>query len=389
MRDLPFLDTALALARDASLRTRLGAASERVAVMLGEPPQAVLVTAAGITCLELGEQHDAPIVACEAITDGAFQRLWQVMRDAGQRLPREVMQALVTVAPLCRRPIFDAFEAHVNVLRAALRDAERLAALRRPSATEQAQLERLWCDVWLLGHLLVLQHAAPHEALTHRYQTLVRHSARAALGPFLLAVAIPFGPLQARVAWAFARVGEPLLAPALAAFVQSEPFYPDPDALAYALAALATASPRLRERVLTGLRGKRRDGRTAPVAAHFIADHLEHEAPQRDLAAVNVAADGLMSDTTLVPMLAMLPALAIAPPAALYTSEAELATVPTWTPAATLELLRHLCDVQSTLHAPTAPAPTKPSAPARQAAVGRNDPCPCGSGKKFKKCHGA
>jgi preprotein translocase subunit SecA len=21
--------------------------------------------------------------------------------------------------------------------------------------------------------------------------------------------------------------------------------------------------------------------------------------------------------------------------------------------------------------------------------VGRNEPCPCGSGKKFKKCHGA
>ncbi|HTO08832.1 MAG TPA: SEC-C metal-binding domain-containing protein [Myxococcota bacterium] len=21
--------------------------------------------------------------------------------------------------------------------------------------------------------------------------------------------------------------------------------------------------------------------------------------------------------------------------------------------------------------------------------IGRNDPCPCGSGKKFKKCHGA
>jgi len=23
------------------------------------------------------------------------------------------------------------------------------------------------------------------------------------------------------------------------------------------------------------------------------------------------------------------------------------------------------------------------------AGVGRNEPCPCGSGKKFKKCHGA
>jgi preprotein translocase subunit SecA len=23
------------------------------------------------------------------------------------------------------------------------------------------------------------------------------------------------------------------------------------------------------------------------------------------------------------------------------------------------------------------------------AVIGRNDPCPCGSGKKYKKCHGA
>jgi preprotein translocase subunit SecA len=32
-----------------------------------------------------------------------------------------------------------------------------------------------------------------------------------------------------------------------------------------------------------------------------------------------------------------------------------------------------------------APAPVKRTA----AKVGRNDPCPCGSGKKYKKCHGA
>ena len=25
----------------------------------------------------------------------------------------------------------------------------------------------------------------------------------------------------------------------------------------------------------------------------------------------------------------------------------------------------------------------------RAAKIGRNDPCPCGSGKKYKKCHGA
>jgi preprotein translocase subunit SecA len=36
--------------------------------------------------------------------------------------------------------------------------------------------------------------------------------------------------------------------------------------------------------------------------------------------------------------------------------------------------------------------PEKPAAKAPVKAgpkVGRNDPCPCGSGKKFKKCHGA
>jgi preprotein translocase subunit SecA len=27
--------------------------------------------------------------------------------------------------------------------------------------------------------------------------------------------------------------------------------------------------------------------------------------------------------------------------------------------------------------------------PAAAGPVGRNDPCPCGSGKKYKKCHGA
>jgi len=37
------------------------------------------------------------------------------------------------------------------------------------------------------------------------------------------------------------------------------------------------------------------------------------------------------------------------------------------------------------------PAPTSTSVAAANpyADVGRNDPCPCGSGKKFKKCHGA
>ena len=38
----------------------------------------------------------------------------------------------------------------------------------------------------------------------------------------------------------------------------------------------------------------------------------------------------------------------------------------------------------------TGPAQTQAPKPVRSGAkVGRNDPCPCGSGKKYKKCHGA
>lgn len=32
---------------------------------------------------------------------------------------------------------------------------------------------------------------------------------------------------------------------------------------------------------------------------------------------------------------------------------------------------------------------TTPQSPIRSTAVGRNDPCPCGSGLKYKRCHGA
>jgi preprotein translocase subunit SecA len=49
-------------------------------------------------------------------------------------------------------------------------------------------------------------------------------------------------------------------------------------------------------------------------------------------------------------------------------------------------------DAGGLVNAETATGPTAPdgsAAPDLYAGVGRNDPCPCGSGKKFKKCHGA
>ena len=44
---------------------------------------------------------------------------------------------------------------------------------------------------------------------------------------------------------------------------------------------------------------------------------------------------------------------------------------------------------QQNLQFQAGPAQAEPPKPVRTGAkVGRNDPCPCGSGKKYKKCHG-
>ncbi|MCA1764631.1 MAG: SEC-C domain-containing protein, partial [Flavobacteriales bacterium] len=38
---------------------------------------------------------------------------------------------------------------------------------------------------------------------------------------------------------------------------------------------------------------------------------------------------------------------------------------------------------------PGAPQPPQKTQPVRtEKKIGRNDPCPCGSGKKYKQCHG-
>jgi preprotein translocase subunit SecA len=56
------------------------------------------------------------------------------------------------------------------------------------------------------------------------------------------------------------------------------------------------------------------------------------------------------------------------------------------------DTIRYMFHVQLAQPPPTRPTP-QPSGPAKPAVsggqVGRNDPCPCGSGKKYKRCHGA
>jgi preprotein translocase subunit SecA len=58
-------------------------------------------------------------------------------------------------------------------------------------------------------------------------------------------------------------------------------------------------------------------------------------------------------------------------------------------PSVARDLERKQSRQQRDLQYQTGPAQAEPPKPVRAAAkVGRNDPCPCGSGKKYKKCHG-
>jgi preprotein translocase subunit SecA len=75
--------------------------------------------------------------------------------------------------------------------------------------------------------------------------------------------------------------------------------------------------------------------------------------------------------------------------AALGDSESQNST-PQHLPSVAREIERKQSRQQRDLQYQTGPAQAEAPKPVRAAAkVGRNDPCPCGSGKKYKKCHGA
>jgi preprotein translocase subunit SecA len=76
--------------------------------------------------------------------------------------------------------------------------------------------------------------------------------------------------------------------------------------------------------------------------------------------------------------------------AAAAASAAARASEPQHLPAVAREIERRQQRQQKDLQYQTGPAQAEAPKPVKVGAkVGRNDPCPCGSGKKYKKCHGA
>ncbi len=75
--------------------------------------------------------------------------------------------------------------------------------------------------------------------------------------------------------------------------------------------------------------------------------------------------------------------------AAVASAAARASEAPAHLPAVAREIERRQQRQQKDLQYQTGPAQAEAPKPVRAGAkVGRNDPCPCGSGKKYKKCHG-
>jgi preprotein translocase subunit SecA len=87
------------------------------------------------------------------------------------------------------------------------------------------------------------------------------------------------------------------------------------------------------------------------------------------------------------------PVASAAKPVTLDAAPREIA-IPTRQPSTTIDALEKEFHrkKQRELEAATRAGAGEASQPAQRRTgekVGRNDPCPCGSGKKYKKCHGA
>ena len=77
-------------------------------------------------------------------------------------------------------------------------------------------------------------------------------------------------------------------------------------------------------------------------------------------------------------------------PLAASASAAARASEPQLLPSFAREMERKHQRQEKELQYQTGPAQAEAPKPVRAGAkIGRNDPCPCGSGKKYKKCHGA
>jgi SEC-C motif len=435
----PETELALSLYQDPLLiralleQIRLPEGATRVALSLGDGERGPFAVVARdghfVTCLAEGmSPGDHPVIP-RAQLDAIARRIAEVRNrfDALRQLagPRGNVFALLgrifSAGPWLSREEFSAIAAFQPLLKGdflhLLWETNTLIDRTRPLASRCVKRGRLgdgvlhawWNEVWAVGHLSVLANMDSRDVITDLPAEAPERGLLSwpAVRQGVVAVAL-------RGVWGVAKLGRPVLPDYKRWFVQSE------SPLELLDSALGLLGIGLRHRgaaaeVRKALARENRaaaEGRPAAVTipqiqsiidelTELVFDRPEdcarlhialgrmHATKKTDddvelpediarLLAANSPATFVSSREGLVLLFASLPWVSRAQPEDLYWPSEYLEAIrQKWNPEQAANVLR---DTQA----------ANPAAePARvQAAPGRNDPCPCGSGKKYKRCHG-
>ena len=398
----------------------------RVAIALGDgpAPPSILVTADGhfVTCLAAGMRHDLPVISRRAVDEAArgqeeLRRLL-ALADAmkkdrsyvgrtmrvyeGPRLSREEMESLVGWAPVLGteyvRMYFGAMEGQ-------LASKKRLQAAEGLKPRHEKHVRHCWEGAWAAGHLAVaaaqplrrtFAPRRPEEPPDYRMATPV------------LSVLTMLFPTALRGIWLSGALGPEVIDDVESTWTNDSSAEGGWTA-GLSLVAIGLRWPELRERAASALdrpaafmpQGDEEDVATQdrlrqvlsdPCAAlerHLVATRMRLSARGLDLSAFDdaeaLAASfyeqrGLECFSDYLELIDAVAFVAASEAAELYLPEALLARLP---PEDRDESARAYADF---LRGPNPGAQPPPPPPLK---AGRNEPCPCGSGKKFKKCHGA
>ena len=429
---------ALALYRDPELLrsiielSRPDPSCERVAISLGDDDDGpvVIVTrdARFVTCLERGMQtYDAARVSradlehCGATVvrlREAMHRARETCRDqaasrtafsslyaAGDRLRREDIEVILGLQPLMLPHLVDSYSVHLRRVEATLRELCRRTRFR---GDEHPRLRALWLGTWAAAHYMTLI-ASDSLALSYRYvgdpwpigdlfTNIAAEGVRLGIVPSVL-----------RGAWSAARMA-PLCIDGLEGLARDEEMSVLRIGAVWALAATGIRHPTLTERVSQCLEAlaatpSQYVSALAPVALQAMRERLD-DGPAWERRAIATMRSGIFYDAIpgrwdafdddavavwhgtlelgihdehatallalLVPWFATREASALCQPETVVRRVQER-----WSVHTTESLLQHY----RALWLPPTPSSAVPT-------PGRNDPCTCGSGRKFKRCCG-
>ncbi|HEX2571317.1 MAG TPA: SEC-C metal-binding domain-containing protein [Polyangia bacterium] len=413
--------------------------AERLAIAIapGQTPPHVLVTRGGrfITCLGAGmDIGNLPVLTWERVeshlqrVDRSVSRLERALTtfrehdaeqlarmivDSGARLRREEFQKLAAIAPIIHRPLFRSM---VRVFDSLRKTMPFIARIKRPH-TEVSLLRGQWNAMHRLGHLLLL---TSHDGRRSFADIESGFWSKRDLFQYIYGYIpiLAYGPVVLRVLWALGRAGK-LALPSLKRMIAD----PERDSVqtwcipALGLMAIAMRHQRLRAEALGAISVARMpealretdwgrqfvshihkfaengplNGSYGPVerqgAARILAgslmdeltgrprrEHTELELDELALPRIaNFPCDFYSHPVHVRTLLVGVAALAARPAEEFYFPAAHVDEAPAFTPEAALAMAESY----------------RPGDPVRaEEKPGRNEPCPCGSGKKYKKCCG-